>query len=483
MATLLALLEGSVIFAALAIVLVGTGRALPGFGLLASDAFVLAGGLALAAVAALYYADCYEFRVVSGVRRFVARLPRCLALAAVAFAGAYALHPSGGVAAAWTGLFIVGLLPLVRTGYYRLLRSRWLVTRVLIVGSSSFAQQVVDAIETEGYGRFAIVGVAAEGPRVALGPVAVGDPVVGRLDQLDRILELCRPHRIVVALAERRGRLPVPPLLEARLRGVVVEEGVELYERLTGKIAIESVTPSSVIFSPDFRPTRTATLAGRAVSLLIAAAGLVCLAPVLALIALAIRVDSRGPIFFVQERVGLHGRRFKLIKFRTMSAATAAPSEWERDNTARITRVGYWLRKFRLDELPQFVNVLRGDMDLVGPRPHPVTNFSLFVTVLRNSPECGEQIPYYSVRCMVRPGITGWAQVRYRYANTLEEEIEKVRYDLFYVKHRSIWLDTRILLESVRTVLAGRGVVETEARPGEAPAPSKPWWTLVPRPR
>ena len=160
----------------------------------------------------------------------------------------------------------------------------------------------------------------------------------------------------------------------------------------------------------------------------------------------------------------------------------AAHSEWECDNADRITRVGLRLRRFRLDELPQFVNVLRGDMDLVGPRPHPVSNFSLFVTVLRNSPECGEQIPYYSIRSMARPGITGWAQVRYRYANNLEEEIEKMRYDLYYVKHRSLWLDLRILADTVKTVLGGRQSPDAAPAP-PAPAAARRRLQVAPRPQ
>jgi lipopolysaccharide/colanic/teichoic acid biosynthesis glycosyltransferase len=154
--------------------------------------------------------------------------------------------------------------------------------------------------------------------------------------------------------------------------------------------------------------------------------------------------------------VGRGGRTFRLLKFRTMRPATAATSEWARDNTSRLTRVGRWLRAFRLDELPQLVNILRGDMNLVGPRPHPVSNFPLFVLAMRNTPDCGEQIPYYALRSLVRPGITGWAQVRYRYANDLCEEIEKMKYDLYYVKHMSLKLDLQILLETVKIVLRGR---------------------------
>jgi lipopolysaccharide/colanic/teichoic acid biosynthesis glycosyltransferase len=173
----------------------------------------------------------------------------------------------------------------------------------------------------------------------------------------------------------------------------------------------------------------------------------VLLSPLLAVIAAAIVLDSQGPAFFVHERMGCGGRPFGVLKFRTMHPSAAPPSEWERDNGHRITRVGRLLRRFRLDELPQFLNVLRGDMNLVGPRPHPVSNNALFL----------ERIPYYSLRCAVPPGITGWAQVRYGYANDLEQETEKMRYDLYYIKHFSARLDLRILFETVRAVLTGRG--------------------------
>jgi lipopolysaccharide/colanic/teichoic acid biosynthesis glycosyltransferase len=190
-------------------------------------------------------------------------------------------------------------------------------------------------------------------------------------------------------------------------------------------------------------------MGGRAVSLVASVLGMIGLVPLFALIALAIKLDSRGPVFFIQPRLGLRGRRFNLIKFRTMHPSHGRTSEWVRDNSDRITRVGAWLRKFRLDELPQFINILRGDMSFVGPRPHPVSNYELF----------SENIPYYSLRSMVRPGVTGWAQIRYGYANNLEEETEKMRYDLYYIKHMSLWLDLRILFETVKIVLFGHGEV------------------------
>jgi len=277
------------------------------------------------------------------------------------------------------------------------------------------------------------------------------------------MVKTAHPDRIIVALPDRRGRFPAQQLLESCMGGTIVEDGVAAYERLTGKLAIESLTPSTLIFSKDFQKSGLAYATSRGLSLLAALVGLICFAPVFVLIALAIKLDSPGPVFFAQERIGMGFRRFNLLKFRTMQPVHRPPSEWEKDNGHRITRVGKWLRKFRLDELPQFANVLRGDMNLVGPRPHPASNFELLVLVSRNAPECGLSIPYYFLRSSVRPGITGWAQVRYHYANDLVEEIEKLRYDLYYIKHQSLWLDLRILCETVKIVLAGSRAEAEEA--------------------
>ena len=261
-------------------------------------------------------------------------------------------------------------------------------------------------------------------------------------------------------MTERRGRLPVRHLLDARARGILIEDGVEMYERLTGKLAIESLTPSNLIFSKAFRKSALEIAIGRAISLAVAVTGVVVLAPLLVMIALVIKLDSPGPVLFVQNRVGLGGRPFRLLKFRSMQPTASAASEWVRDNGDRITRVGKWLRKIRLDELPQFWNIIRGDMNLVGPRPHPVSNFELFA----------ENIPYYSLRAVVRPGVTGWAQIRHGYANNLEEETEKMRYDLFYIKHLSVRLDLRILFDTVKIVVFGRGAVAADAYASMAPA-------------
>jgi exopolysaccharide biosynthesis polyprenyl glycosylphosphotransferase len=320
--------------------------------------------------------------------------------------------------------------------------------RVLIIGTGPLANQLVAEINGRRRLRHRVAAVV-EDPGLVNGSLT--GLLAGPLTRLGAIIAELRPDRIVIALADRRGRLPMSDLLMARVCGVVVEEGADCLERLTRKIAIEALTPSALIASRDFRKTHVDLACGRAVSLVASVAGVILLAPLFALIALAVKLDSPGPVLFIHDRAGLGGRPMRLLKFRTMRPSIGRASEWEKDNDDRITRVGRWLRRYRLDELPQLINVLRGDLNLVGPRPHPISNVELF----------SQQIPYYALRSIVRPGLTGWAQVRQGYANGLEEEIEKMRYDLYYIKHMSVWLDLRILFETIHTVLAGhRGTRE-----------------------
>ena len=337
--------------------------------------------------------------------------------------------------------------------------------RTLIVGAGPLARGILEAIAARPRARYAPLGMVGEGP-AHRGSIPCA--VLGGLHQIDAILRETRPDLVIVALDERRGRLPVGPLLEARARGVLIEDGVEAYERLTGKIAIESLSPSALIFSRGFRRLRLHRAMARALSLAVAGLGMIVAAPLMALIAALVALESGGGVLFAQDRAGLDGRPFRLLKFRTMRPADRPHSEWAGDNGHRITRTGRWLRRFRLDELPQLVNILRGDMNLVGPRPHPVSNLDLFRAA----------VPYYGLRGSLLPGVTGWAQVRYGYANGLEEETEKMRYDLFYLRHRSLGMDLRILLETVRIVLLGRGSDVDQAIDTAKAAPSRGGATL-----
>ncbi len=328
--------------------------------------------------------------------------------------------------------------------------------RILVLGLTPLAERLVEEIAAQRSGRLVVLAVVEERTTGTLR--LKGCPVVGPFRRLPEIVAELQPHRIVVALAERRGRTPIRALLESCIpRGVIVEEAAEVYERLTGKLAIEALTPTSIVYSRRFRPSRVHGALARAISVPVALVGLFALSPLIALIACAIKLDSAGPVLFVQLRAGVNGRPFRLLKFRTMHVTSAPRSEWAGDNGHCVTRVGRWLRAVRLDELPQFVNILRGEMNLVGPRPHPQTNLDLFTLVSRNLSELtGTAIGYYTLRCMVPPGLTGWAQVRYGYANNLEQEIEKLRFDLYYVKNASLWLDLRILLETFKVMICGR---------------------------
>jgi len=437
--------------------------------------------IALCGIAAFYCQDLYDLRRVRTFGQSVRRLPRAAAVASVLLLAGHAPFagcPLDQATLLGSGAAALGLVMLVRARAYRLMATTPGFERVLVIGGEGLAQELIAEIQARPDRLQRVVGFVDD----RSSPSRPGCPRLGSLGELSRIVDEVRPHRVIVALAPRRGRLPLKALLDLRLHGVVIEDGVEVYERLTGKIAIEAVAPSSVIFCAGFQPRRLDLVLTRVLSVPVAAAGLVLLAPLLGLIALAIKLDSRGPVFFVHERVGRGGKRFPLVKFRTMRPARSVTSEWVKDNDARLTRVGRWLRRFRLDELPQLVNIVTGSMNLVGPRPHPVGNVPLFVMVMRNVPECGEQIPYYALRSMVRPGLTGWAQVRYRYANDLEEEVEKMRYDLYYIKHMSAWLDLRILFETVKIVLHGRELAHHDPVPAVAMvAPSE--FEKAPRPR
>lgn len=338
------------------------------------------------------------------------------------------------------------------------------IRRLLVVGTGALAHSVVAAVRADRTRRYEFVGACgeAEGDGLPAGTF----PILGPVDRLPHLLETHAIDTAVVAIDEGKVPLPVRGLMRARLRGTRFERSTEFYERLTGKIAIETMTPRDVLFASGFPHRCLAGSLARVTSALVAGLALLAASPLLALIAVAIVLDSPGPVFFVQERVGLQGRSFRLIKFRTMRVDREAPSEWVRDNGHRITRVGYWLRRFRLDELPQLINIVRGEMNLVGPRPHPAANYPLLATVMRNVPETGVEIPLYSLRTLVRPGITGWAQVKYGYANGVVEEVEKLRYDLYYLKHRSMWLDLRILLETFSVVFFSR-TFETSASSDE----------------
>jgi exopolysaccharide biosynthesis polyprenyl glycosylphosphotransferase len=255
-------------------------------------------------------------------------------------------------------------------------------------------------------------------------------------------------HRIIVAMESRRGELPVQELLSLRFRGIVVEEDGTLRERIYGKIQLDGLRPSNFLYSEGFRIRATQQFTRQVVSICVAGFGLLLFLPFFPLVVLAVKLSSKGPIFFCQTRVGMGGRNFEVVKFRTMfTDAESGGAKWATKNDPRVTRVGMFLRKSRIDEIPQLWNVLRGDMGFVGPRPER-PEFVAWLT---------EELPFYYLRTLIRPGLTGWAQVRYGYGATLAETKEKLEYDLYYIKHMSMGLDLLIMFETIKTILRRRG--------------------------
>ncbi|MGH9869409.1 MAG: sugar transferase [Candidatus Polarisedimenticolia bacterium] len=450
MIRILALLEGAAVCAAV-------WGSLAGWALTDGFAHALMPALTVAACAAVsfYYNDLYDLSVARSLAAYAARLPQALAIMLVLWGGLQTVWPQvavpvgSGLASLLAACAAMIALRCAVYAWMRGARRR----RVLILGGGAMAQRLRTQIEAQPHRRLRLAGIVESSSDVT---------------EMDALVDSLRPHLIAVALEDRRGRLPIASLVRARSLGIEVQDALELDERLSGKIAIETLRPGSLLFSSCLHTTPADRAAARALSMAASIAGLAVALPVMALIAGAIRLDSKGPVLFRQARVGLRGRRFRMLKFRTMHPVEREDSVWARDNDDRITRVGRVLRKFRLDELPQLFNILRGDMNLVGPRPHPEVNYALFT----------QHIPHYRLREAVRPGVTGWAQIRYAYANNLEEETEKMRYDLYYIKHTSFWFDLRILVDTVKVVLLGResgasAITRTAARGDAARRPMR----------
>jgi sugar transferase (PEP-CTERM system associated) len=341
----------------------------------------------------------------------------------------------------------VGLLILTvallgwRLGYTWLVQLPILVERVYVLGTGERAQRLVQGLRNNPE-----IGVEVASWTGKLEGAVTRESVAAHL--MD-VVRKERVHRVIVAMPDRRGTIPMQQLLELKMHGIKVEEAASWLEKMSGKIEVENLYPSWMVFGEGFRRGGTFRLVRRIVSLVISLIGLVLALPLLPLIMLAVRLDSKGPIFYTQTRVGKGGRIFKVVKFRTMraDAETLSGPQWASNNDPRVTRVGKILRTSRLDEIPQMWCVLKGDMAFVGPRPERPE----FVEML------SKEIPYYGVRHMVRPGVTGWAQVKYKYGSTVEDSREKLQYDLFYIKNASIGLDLAIMFLTVKTVLLRRG--------------------------
>jgi sugar transferase (PEP-CTERM system associated) len=331
-----------------------------------------------------------------------------------------------------------------RLVFYQFAQDPRLEERIFILGSGRPARLLAREIRNRQDYAYRLVGFLDDAESQSAG----GAGVLGGVSDIGRLIADHQVDRIVVSLADRRGHLPMDDLLRAKLAGVRVEDASTMYERLTGKILLEDLKPSSFVFSDGFCGSSLTRFIKRLTDIVVAAVGLVFTAPLMLVTAAAVWLDSQGPVLYSQDRVGKNGRLFTLYKFRSMHAdAEHGTPVWAKRNDRRVTRVGRFIRRARLDELPQLWNVLRGDMSFVGPRPERPYFVERLAAV----------VPYYTERHSVRPGVTGWAQVKYRYGCSAEDGMEKLRYDLYYIKHQSVVFDLTIALDTVKVVISGKG--------------------------
>ena len=335
----------------------------------------------------------------------------------------------------------MGFSFIFRVIFLALSSSRIAATRVILLGDGRNAKFLVDEIRLSG--RL----IKFEG-YVGKENIEIDIPLLGDVDELWNIIRGSDPDKLVVAFDDRGADLPLHELLRIKLTSCEIEDAHKFYEELLGKLMIEDIRPVSVIFARGFVSMRSEDIFKRLFDFFFAFIGAVIVSPVMIITAIAVKLDSPGPIFYKQDRVGLNGREFKVFKFRSMrtDAETEGP-QWAKENDPRITRVGRIIRKTRIDELPQFLNVLAGDMSFVGPRPER----RYFIDQLQ------QVIPFYEMRLYAKPGITGWAQINYPYGDCVEDAKEKMRYDLYYLKYRSLWLDIAILFQTIKVALKTRG--------------------------
>jgi len=421
--------------------------------------FVLEGGVGKTLLVAgvvqgcLYYADLYNFRMLQNRRDLFVRIVQALGAASFILAAIYFWFPNTVIG---RGVFMIAVAFIVACVIGWRLAFEWLSGRIgprerlLVVGTNpaaiTLARELFD--QRHEYG-VSIVGFVDPDPS-KIGETLINPGVIGTVDDIPNIVRDRQVDRVVLSLADARGKLPMDRLLEMKLnRNVSFAHLPTLYEEFTGKIAVENLRPSWLIFSEGFKKTPLMLAAKRALDLVCASVGLLLMSPVLIVVAALVRLTSAGPVLYHQARVGQNGREFTVHKFRTMrqDAEADTGAVWAQAGDSRITRVGRVLRRLRLDELPQLWNVLAGDMSMVGPRPERPE----FVSSLT------DQIPFYGLRHSVRPGVTGWAQVRYTYGASVEDALEKLQYDLFYIKHMTIAFDLFVLFSTIKTVILRQG--------------------------
>ncbi|WP_054031638.1 TIGR03013 family XrtA/PEP-CTERM system glycosyltransferase [Desulfatitalea tepidiphila] len=401
----------------------------------------------------LFYNDLYDLKITDTLTELSIRLLQALGASAIILALIYFTFP---VCMITEGIFIISTAIVIimivswRIGYTKILNRGLFNQKIMLLGSSDIAREIFAQVTDKKDCGYQITDIVTR--HGWDGQKAGQRTNVIRQEVYENICELAHQsgvRKIIVALKEKRGFLPVKELLNCRVQGIEILEGNTFYEMLTGKLTVESINPSWLIYSEGFHKSKARRLIKRTTDLIVAFLMLIVLAPFIAVVALIIKLDSKGPVLFSQERVGENRKPYMVHKFRSMVSDAEAMTGpvWAQDNDSRITRVGHFIRKWRVDELPQLWNVLKGEMSFVGPRPER----EHFVKELEAI------IPYYGERFTVKPGLTGWAQVSYGYGASVEDAIEKLNYDLFYIKNMSTLMDFMIIAKTVKTVIFGHG--------------------------
>ena len=401
----------------------------------------------------LYYNDLYDFSIASSYSEMGIRLFQALGITSIALAFVYFFFP---LVIIDQDVFILSLLFLLvfivgwRIGYIHILNRGIFNENIVLLGSGGLAKDIYTEIIQNIDCGYTVSVMIPDSPEDTY-PMDI-DPAVNIKTLKSDLLSTARKfgvRKIIVALKEMRGNFPTEALVECRTAGIEVISGSTFYETLSGKVVVTKIPPSWLIFSDGFRKSRLRTVLKRLEDVLLSTVLLILLSPLLLVVSVVIKLDSRGPLFFTQDRVGQYRKEYNMRKFRSMidNAEKETGPVWAMDNDTRVTRVGRVIRKFRIDELPQLWEVLTGKMSLVGPRPER----AFFTQDLET------RIPFYNQRFNVKPGITGWAQISYDYGATVEDAVEKLNYDLFYIKNMSLMLDFVIILRTVKTVLFGKG--------------------------
>ncbi len=396
----------------------------------------------------LYYFDLYDYRSSSQFMDTASRITMAFGFGCILLAVLYYFLPLIMISTKifWIAyIAICASIALWRGLYAMLLERRIFAKPIIIIGIGELADNIAKEINGRRDSGYKILA------HVAIGGIPADTPHEVPLICREEIPLFCQEkgvEKIVSALDDRRGKTPIKELLACKLQGTIIEDGVAFYESQTGKIMVEKMDPTWIIFSNGFRKGRLTRLLKRAGDIILAAIGIVLTLPLSIATAILVKLDSPGPVFFLQNRTGAGEKTYKIIKFRSMRAdAEKDGPKWASENDDRVGRVGNFIRKIRLDEIPQLWNVLKGEMSMVGPRPEQ----PFFVKSLEKT------IPYYSLRHSVKPGITGWAQVFYPYGATVEDALKKLEYDLYYIKNMNIRMDLWIIFQTIKIVLFRKG--------------------------